>query len=366
MIQRFYYSDTIANFINKSSNEILGQLSGCSDHDIVLTQRDAWNEEISVLKPILQQYVDCGSVYFEYNIPRMGRRIDVVALIKGVVFVLEFKAFNEDFTRADIIQVWDYALDLKNFHEASRNRPIIPILVATDARRDSMLQFESYNDNVYYPLLANKNNLVTCIAEGLKSAHAENTDDYQWAISRYAPTPTIIEAATTLYNSHSVEDISRSDASAENLTKTCECITQVIEKCKAENRKAICFVTGVPGAGKTLVGLNMAIQQFEKKENAVYLSGNFPLVAVLTEALVRDLVKRKKANNERMTKKEAQSEVKTFIQMIHHYRDACLEGAKVVDGEIVANEEYFRSAENKDKSYAPIDHVAIFDEAQRA
>lgn len=192
------------------------------------------------------------------------------------------------------------------------------------------------------------------------------SDDYLWGISRYAPTPTIIEAASALYNSHSVAEISRNDASAENLTITCDYITKVIEQCKSNHTKGICFVTGVPGAGKTLVGLNIATQQSAKSDLAVYLSGNGPLVSVLTEALTRDKVKIEKAAGNKITKKEAESEVKTFIQIIHHYRDACLEGTKVVDGDIVADLDYFRSEKNQDKSYVPIDHVAIFDESQRA
>lgn len=366
-ITRYYYSSPIRDFIHQDAPAIVGELVRQSAHDITINQRNAWQEEIDLLKDILKKYAGRGSVYFEYNIPRLGRRIDAIVLIDGVVFILEFKTDQGSFERADIAQVWDYALDLKNFHEGSHRRTLIPILVATDAPQGYMLDFVRYEDQVFKPLLSDKSHLKVCIDEGLKHALpflAE--DDYSWAISRYSPTPTIIEAASALYNNHSVKEISRSDASAENLTTTCDCISDIIDRCKAQRQKAICFVTGVPGAGKILVGLNIAIQQFEKNEKAVYLSGNFPLVAVLTVALSRDLVKKKKEQNERITKREAQSEVKTFIQMVHHYRDACLEGTKVVDHHIVADEDYFRSAKNKDKSYAPIDHVAIFDEAQRA
>ena len=270
-------------------------------------------KEIELLKELLPQYIDRGHVYFEYNIPRMGRRIDVAVLIDGILFLLEFKAFNEQYTKADIMQVWDYALDLKNFHEESHNRPIVPILVATDAPY-SVNNFIPYDDYVFYPILSNYDDLGRTIESALKCCEPDDYgDDRMWAISRYAPTPTIIEAASALYNNHSVEDISRSDASAENLTKTCGFISEIIERAKAERFKAICFVTGVPGAGKTLVGLNIATQQFAKNEVAVYLSGNFPLVQVLTEALARDKVQRIKAQGEKITKKEATSEVKTFI-----------------------------------------------------
>ena len=369
MVKRYFYGDTIAGFLALPETQIVGILT--TAHTSLHTslqglQADAWREEISLLKQILHPYVGRGHIYFEYTIPRIGRRIDVVLLIDGIVLILEFKTFNEQYTRADIAQVWDYALDLKNFHEESHNRTIVPILVATEAvgSNSNLIPFD---DKVFQPILTNREQLATIIIKALKCCETANSEsDVLWATSRYSPTPTIIEAASALYNNHSVEDISRSDASAENLTKTCSFISSVIERAKREHFKAICFVTGVPGAGKTLVGLNIATQQFEKDDIAVYLSGNFPLVQVLTEALARDKQRRTKENGEKIAIGTARSEVKSFIQMIHHYRDNCLEGTKVVDGCIVADEEYFLNSKNLKKSYIPVDHVAIYDEAQRA
>ncbi len=369
MIKRYFYYKNIQGFLNQSNDEIMGILS--QEHlflhnSLDYTQTFAWSEEIDILKEILPKYAHQGSILFEYTIPRMGRRIDIVLLIEGVVFVLEFKADKEHYKDLDVAQVWDYALDLKNFHEESHERSIVPILVATEAHTQ-LSAFISQGDNVYQPLLCNKQTLAETIDNALLYCDKHDIgDDYLWAISRYAPTPTIIEAATALYNNHSVEEITRSDASAENLTSTCNYISKVIEKAKQEHFKAICFVTGVPGAGKTLVGLNVATQQFAKKNVAVYLSGNFPLVQVLTEALTRDKVKRSREDGNKISVSEARSEVKTFIQMIHHYRDTCLEGTKVIDGKIVADEAYFLNPKNAKKSYVPIDHIAIFDEAQRA
>ena len=369
MVQRFFYGDTIEEFLAMPDAQIIGVLttSHTSLHaSLQGLQAEAWREEISLLKDILVPYIGRGHVYFEYTIPRMGRRIDVVLLLDGIVLLLEFKAFNEQYTKADIAQVWDYALDLKNFHEQSHNRPIVPILVATEAV-DATSNFIPFDDKVFYPILTNRKHLASTIAESWLFCDLGNSEgDTMWAISRYSPTPTIIEAASALYNNHSVEDISRSDASAENLTKTCGFISSVIECAKREHFKAICFVTGVPGAGKTLVGLNIATQQFEKDDVAVYLSGNLPLVRVLTEALARDKKRRLAEKGEKIAIGTARSEVKTFIQMIHHYRDTCLEGTKVVDGRIVADEEYFLNPKNLKKSFVPVDHVAIFDEAQRA
>lgn len=369
MVKRYFYGDTIEGFLAMPSAQIIGNLTTVhtSIHaSLQGLQAEAWHEEILLLKEILAPYIGRGHIYFEYTIPRMGRRIDVVLLLDGIVFLLEFKAFNELYTKADIAQVWDYALDLKNFHEESHNRPIVPILVATEAI-DATTDFIPFDDKVFYPVLTNRSGLATVITEALMFCDTQDiAKDSLWAISRYSPTPTIIEAASALYNNHSVEDISRSDASAENLTVTCEFISSVIDRAKREQFKAICFVTGVPGAGKTLVGLNVATQQFEKDDIAVYLSGNFPLVQVLTEALARDKQSRLKEKGEKIAIGKARSEVKAFIQMIHHYRDTCLEGTKVVDGRIVADEAYFLNPKNQEKSFIPVDHVAIFDEAQRA
>lgn len=369
MVKRFFYGDTIAEFLEMNEDQIIGALTTghISLHSSLLrTQNEAWKEEIHLLKKILIPYKSKGHIYFEYTIPRMGRRIDVVLLLNGVVLLLEFKAFNEQYTKADIAQVWDYALDLKNFHEQSHNRSIVPILVATEAVEITS-DFIPFDDKVFYPILTNREQLASTIDEALLFCGKETSeDDALWAISRYSPTPTIIEAASALYNNHSVEDISRSDASAENLTTTCGFISSVIERAKKEHFKAICFVTGVPGAGKTLVGLNIATQQFEKDDVAVYLSGNFPLVQVMTEALARDKKRRMAEKGKKIAIGTARSEVKAFIQMIHHYRDTCLEGTKVVDGRIVADVEFFLNPKNLKKSFAPVDHVAIFDEAQRA
>lgn len=303
-------------------------------------------------------------IFFEYSIPRMGKRIDAVLLIDGIVFVVEFKVGSKEFIGADINQVWDYALDLKYFHEESHHLPIIPILVATNAKENDILLFQ-YDDQIVRPILSNGDNIADIIRQSQLIFPSTQIDNYLWSISRYAPTPTIIEAAQALYKNHSVKDILRSDA--DNLTDTSNYIFRVIEQDKAEQNKVICFVTGVPGAGKTLVGLNISTQSAGKEGvNAVYLSGNGPLVKILVEALTRDKVRQLKEQGEKCTKKEVAQEVKSFIQNVHHFRDACLEGTIIQDGQIVADLEYFRSEKNRDKSYAPIDHIAIFDEAQRA
>ena len=288
-MERFYYGETIAEFLAEEPDAIFGALSQAESFDTAREQKNAWNEEIGLLKSILQEY--SGDVFFEYSIPRLGKRVDVVLLINGIVLCLEFKVGAERFETADKEQVWDYALDIKNFHEPSRDLFVAPVLVATDAPDEPFeLATCNYDDKVYAPLQANAATLKEAIAKVVDATPKTNVEGMSWARGRYSPTPTIIQAASALYAKHNVENITRCDA-GENLKVTTDFILGVIDHAKANNEKCICFVTGVPGAGKTLVGLNVAMKQFEKKEPAVYLSGNGPLVDVLTEALARDKVR---------------------------------------------------------------------------
>lgn len=364
--KRYYYSDTINDFLQKEDMVVIGKLALAYSHDINDETKMSWLEELRVMRSVLKNYKNRGSVYFEYNIPRMGRRADVIVLIDDVVFVLEFKTRKSKFTHEAVTQVWDYALDLKNFQEESRNRILIPVLVAPSEKdKNCQIELSHFEDLVYNPLQVNEKqlsvaieNVVTTIAD--KAVFLASKDD-AWAKSGYEPTPTIIEAAIALYEENTVEYITRHDG---DIDATAVCLERIINECREKRQKAICFVTGVPGAGKTLIGLQTAISQFEKNEKAVYLSGNYPLVEVLQEALTRDYVRRCKEEGNRCTKAEAKSKVKAFIQMIHHYRDLYLEGTEVKDNKIMPIEGYFQS--HSDKAYVPTEHVAIFDEAQRA
>lgn len=365
-VKRYYYSDTISDFMQKEEKAIVGELALAYSHDINEETKRSWLDEIRVMRSVLGKYRDRGSVYFEYNIPRMGRRADVIVLIDDIVFVLEFKTAESKFTRDAYIQVWDYALDLKNFQEGSRCRKMIPILVAPSEKdKHCVMDLSHFEDLVYKPMQVNEKVLQNAIDNVLAEIGEEvvfSPDrDNIWAKSGYEPTPTIIEAAIALYEENTVEDITKHDG---DIDATSKCLENIINECREKKQKAICFVTGVPGAGKTLIGLQTAISQFEQNEKAVYLSGNFPLVEVLQEALTRDYVRRCKEKGERCTKVEAKSKVKAFIQMIHHYRDFYLNGTEVKNGRIVPIEGYFQS--HKDKSYVPSERVAIFDEAQRA
>lgn len=344
-MKRWYYSDSIDIFLRSSSEEVLGKLTMNSDFSVEQSQRVAWLEEIDILRNVLQPYK--GSIYLEYSIPRMGKRIDAVILTGSVVFIIEFKVGAQEFDSYAVDQVMDYALDLKNFHEPSHNCYVAPILVATEAGNKVFnVSTTPQNDKLLFPVHATFESIGEVINNVLSFCEGNDIDSETWGKGRYCPTPTIIEAAMALYNGHSVEDISRSDASAINLSKTSQSIADIISLSKERSEKSICFVTGVPGAGKTLVGLNVATTHIDKDSDlySVFLSGNGPLVMVLREALARDKVARAKEQGKKIRKGEATSEVKMFIQNVHNFRDDCL-----VDIEA-----------------APIEHVALFDEAQRA
>lgn len=342
---RYYYSDSIRNFLKSSSVEILGKLSLNNDFALLQTQRDAWVAEIEILQKVLVPHT--GSIYFEYSIPRMGRRIDVVLLIGPVIFVLEFKVGEHEFSSYAVDQVYDYALDLKNFHESSHEQYIAPILIPTEAKNTTpIVATTPQNDKLLFPIMSNLTSLGSVIEEVLRFADGDAINSKIWEGGGYCPTPTIIEAAMALYNNHSVDDITRSDASAINLSKTSTAVAEIIKTSKTNSHKSICLVTGVPGAGKTLVGLDVATKHIKPDDDlySVYLSGNGPLVKILCEALARDRVRRGNEVGEKIRIGEARSDVKAFIQNVHHFRDDCL----------------------LDYKRPPVEHVAIFDEAQRA
>lgn len=366
-MERFFYQNNVAGFLADSEDTILGTLARSNPFNLIDLQRNAWLYEIRCLKNLLQKE-SSGQVIFEYSIPRVGKRIDVVLLLHGIVFVLEFKVGAEEYSRQDLEQVWDYALDLKNFHEASRDLTIVPILVATDADRVSdSKKVSQYDDHVFEPILANAESLSQMIAT-LLAENAQKIDLSRWGLSRYMPTPTIIQAASSLYLNHSVADITKTEASGENLQRTSDFVMNVIEHSRTNHEKSICFITGVPGAGKTLVGLNIAVRQFEKKDLAVYLSGNQPLVSVLSEALARDKKRQEEERcpGVRYNLTVARRNVRSFIQIVHHYRDTTLSKLKrpIVNG--VLEIDPAKVDKHKKDGYSEVEHVAIFDEAQRA
>jgi hypothetical protein len=339
MAIKAYYNATVSSFLNDDPERILGVLTAEHHHSLEEPQRWAWLQQIMILKDALGSQPE-GRIFLEFYIPRMGKRADAVLIAENVVFVIEFKVGASNHASSALDQVEDYALDLKNFHQGSHTVPIVPILVSTDAESETMRDPKFAGDLVASPLGTNKTDLRALLDSicAARSFSAFDTD--AWMAKGYRPTPTIVEAAETLYRTHSVTDISRSDAGAKNLQETSASVSKVIDRARENHTKAICFVTGVPGSGKTLAGLNIATRRSDehREEHAVFLSGNGPLVAVLREALARD-----KARRKGISKKTAEREVSSFIQNIHHFRD-----------EYVGNDAI------------PVEKVVVFDEAQRA
>ena len=331
---RAYYGKSITDFIQENDLNILGTLAKNHGYQTLeKSQQNAWERQITILKSQLAELT--GYIYFEFSIPRMGKRVDNIVILGDKIFLLEFKIGSEQYDKHAIDQVIDYALDLRNFHEGSHYANLIPILIAEKAPIFEN-NFQTIQ-NLDHAILLNAHNLH----EFFKPYDSNSLMDVAaWEQSSYKPTPTIIEAAQALYQNHDIAEITRSDAGAKNLSDTAGCISNIIEQAKQGNKKAICFVTGVPGAGKTLAGLNIANQRLKvaEDEHAVFLSGNGPLVQVLQEALARN-----RAIKNKIKKETTLKETKAFIQNIHHFRD-----------------EYLKN------SQAPTEKVVVFDEAQRA
>lgn len=345
-----FYSSHIREFLKDDNSFIIGELTANAGkagfYQQQHSQTKSWGIQINILKHTLLKLsedirIDEWGILLEYPIPRRAKRIDTVILASNLVFVLEFKIGSNGYYNNDKIQVEDYCLDLRDFHKESSNKTLFPILVASEAPRIEF-NISTIKNNIHDVILANKESIKTilknCYAR-YGSKEATNLD--KWNNSEYVPTPTIIQAAQHIYSGQNVKEISRSQAGADNLTKTTAAVIAAINKAKEEGKKIICFITGVPGAGKTLAGLNIVHNNKMQTEGdlGVFLSGNSPLIKVLTEALAKD-------NSERTNQpiSESRRRVSTFIHNVHNFLD-----------------EYFN-----DPSKVPVDNVVLFDEAQRA
>jgi Uncharacterized conserved protein (DUF2075) len=343
---RFAYRAKVSQFLLDQDDEVLGQLTNQHKfRQLEQQQINAWRRQIAELKVALKGYPE-ATLLLEFEIPRIGKRVDAILILNGVIIVLEYKVGSNAYDTTSVDQAHDYALDLKNFHKASHHVNIVPVLVATDAPNKAQV-IEMNFDGVASPILANSETLISALDLISGSLQGDSLEPEVWINSTYHPTPTIIEAAQALYKGHKVDEISRSDAGAINLTKTCSHVSKVIDDAKANHKKVICLITGAPGAGKSLAGLNIAIERMRYLENehAVFLSGNGPLVAVLREALVQDQLAENEflPKEERMKRKPAEQKAAAFIQNIHHFRD-----------------------DNLASDAPPVEKVVIFDEAQRA
>ena len=244
MYDRAYYSSNITDFKSESVNEIFAKIALNYFFDINDLTKASWTEEINILKRNLDG-INSGRILLEYTIPRMGKRVDGVILFHGIVFILEFKVGDKEYRKATDDQVMDYALDLKNFQKSCHDKVIIPISVATEAP-DCDFEIILHKDSVAYPIRTNSNGIASVLSAVTKK-YAEGDFDYlNWEHSEYMPTPTIVEAAQALYNNHNVDEITRHDSGAKNLTDTIGAIKDIILASKTERKKSIVFVTGVP------------------------------------------------------------------------------------------------------------------------
>ncbi|MBB6227095.1 DUF2075 family protein [Polymorphobacter multimanifer] len=341
---RAYFDASAEAFAAADPMAIFGALAAALNFPVEAEQKSAWHFEIAHLQAIARA-MPGAQIYLEFAIPRMGRRADAVIVAGGLIFVLEYKVGERDFPRHAVEQVHGYALDLKNFHLTSHDKAIVPILIATEAPAQQ-LDFGFWApDRVHSPVNLAADDVLPTMLRMLAAGNAAAIDAEPWAAGSYRPTPSIIEAAEALYRGHDVAEISRSEAGAENLTLTAAAIEAVVADMKARGGKAICFVTGVPGAGKTLAGLDIACGRLAREigEDATFLSGNGPLVDVLREALKRDVRARKGRQRPGDARHLAERSPDKFVQNVHHFRDEYLSPDEV-----------------------PSEHVVVFDEAQRA
>ncbi len=303
-------------------------------------QLRAWEVCLRCLRIALADWPDAGKweLLPEYSLRRLGRRIDAVLVTDRAILVLEFKVGSTAFAAEDCRQVEDYALDLQDFHSLSRRHPIIPILVATEARPGPAM-WPLLIEGVSAVLHSSGGGLGQLLRDLWRRlpAPARPLDTAAWEAAPYRPVPGIVDAACTLYSRHGVADITTARADAKNLTSTTDTILAAIRAAQAEHRHVVLFVTGIPGAGKTLCGLN-AVFGAEREAGAVFLTGNPTLVHVLREALARDA-----ASADHADLRAARQRTKAAIQALPAFRD-----------------------EHVKTGHVPPEHVVIIDEAQRA
>lgn len=334
-----YYCNSIPGFIKDNSSSIIGQLVKHS-FEINKEQSNAWENQVSELQTRLEACEMEGDIIFEYDIVRLGKRIDVILLIRHMVFSLEFKNGKNVFTAQDAQQAEDYALDIKNFHKESENLYVCPILIATDAKPYKKHQsLDCYPDKQVHLQRENIETVIPKISQIVDLYGDDESIDFdKWFNSPYYPTPTIIAAAVEAYSSHNLSDIAQSEAGQTNIDNCEENIFRLIDYASENKKKCMCFVTGVPGAGKTLVGLDVVAKNMDRGAGnlSVYLSGNGPLVKVLREALKKSVKARKRLNRETKTAIEA------LIQSSFAFKN-----------------------DNASHNMPTAEHILIFDEAQR-
>ena len=358
-MEYFNVSFSIEDFCRLSKDALIGKLSNkhtLHHSSLSSTQNEAWSKEYDDLHQILQGR--SGRILFEYSIPGLPKTIDVVVLMGGVIFVIEYKANSTSYNEQDKRQTNGYALRLKFFHSRSNDNWIVPILVATDATDTQFTLKRSEADMVYEAIACNSSNLNNVLDTVLAEIGSVGNQEWEskWETGVFKASPTIIDAARNVWRSNNVAGFTKGEAEKETrLLAEDYIVNTVVEETKQRNGggKSICFVTGVPGAGKTLVGLNVSVAL--QNVGASMLSGNGPLVAVLTAALKRDLNKYKK----QLKNATNEISVESIIRGAYGYKKEIFEkrlNYKVGEGIVSL----------KDNAELSSQHVLIFDEAQRA
>ena len=347
-----YYRAPLGTFVTDTASSIIGVLAvenRKARFPLAPEAVQAWELQLPPLVHGCRQLISelpgaaRSEILLEYPIPRVGKRIDAVLLMHDVIVAIETKT-GLSATTAER-QVDDYAINLACFHEPSANRTVVPMVisdghVATGGARP-------FADDVVRPCrrasTKNVGDVLIRIASDECHSGALPIDPVAWDAGIFHPIPPIIDAAVRLYSDNEVFEIGHACAAKEDLDRAISSLTTIVRRARERNEKSICFITGVPGSGKTLVGLN-AVHHPDIRETASFLSGNGPLVKILREALIRDDVRRAHIAGSRKTRRAAETAVYAFIQSVHRFAD----------------DHY------KDKAPTPAQRVIIFDEAQRA
>lgn len=342
-----YYEASLETFITDDPASILGKLTKANSEQRFSLAPDAieaWHAQLPFLREGirhlvgLRQHARDGRILLEYPIPIIGKRIDAVLLVHNLIVVIETKTGSS--RSSAVRQVDDYALNLACFHEYSAKRTIVPLVVsdARVAQRSSPTEFDALIENCWVSPTCSLGSVLDSICHQYIRPEETLIDFEQWNRGRFRPIPPIIDAAVALYSGMDVFAIGHACAARETLNETTNTLVQSVLDARSRQQKMICFATGVPGAGKTLVGLN-TVHRPEIRDFSSFLSGNGPLVNVIQEALIRDVIKRKG-----ITRQQAELEVQTFVHNVHRFADQYYGEGKTV----------------------PLQQVVVFDEAQRA
>lgn len=345
MTTKSYYASSVSDFLKSSTDDVLGRLAirvGIEHSGDESNQIRAWRTQIDLLKATLSDIDSTGwGILLEMPLLRLGRRIDAIILIQNKIACIEFKIGSSRFSSADVDQTVDYALCLRDFHAASQGFQIIPILCADQAMETTEPQVIKFTDDVAECLRVNRTSLASALRSVASLSINKRLSWADYDAASYNPTPDIVTAAKGLYAGHSVREIGRADASAEALERTGNRLRDITNQARNQKKKVVCFVTGEPGSGKTLLGLDLVLTGNAGRvagEPAALLSGNRPLVFVLQAAIAEDArdrlgIKVKEA------KRQAQQALQTLLGYLK---------------------------DHVDPTSNPPEYVIVFDEAQRA